>query len=257
MTTFLFWNLNKKPLATSVVELASGQNADVLLLAECSIEPSRLKTALNPKGSTDPYEILPSSVESKVLVIHRTRIKFLAYEDRGRFAISRLQPSTGPDLSLVSVHLIDKKNNSDSKKRDECGKLSKVIRDWEHKTGHQRTIVVGDFNLNPFEEAMVSFSYLNAVLSREVIQRRSGQRKYGHETAPFFYNPMWSLFGDRGGRAAGTYLYEPSDPFVYYWNMLDQVLVRPDLLDSFDDEELAILKKEGSDHFPIRFRLQL
>lgn len=257
MTTFLFWNLNKKPLAGSVVELASGQNADVLLLAECSIEPSQLKTALNETALTDPYEILPSSVESKVMVVHRTRVKFLAYEDRGRFATSRLQTSTGTDLSLVSVHLVDKKNHGDSKKRDECGKLGKAIREWEHRAGHQRTIVVGDFNLNPFEEGMVSFTYLNAVLSREVIQRRTGQRKYGNETAPFFYNPMWSLFGDRGGRAAGTYLYEPSDPFVYYWNMLDQVLIRPNLLDWFDDEELAILKKEGSDHLPIRFRLQL
>jgi hypothetical protein len=53
----------------------------------------------------------------------------------------------------------------------------------------------------------------------------------------FFYNPMWNHFGDSGPNPPGTYYYEDWP----YWNMFDQVLVRPALLDRFVEDELRIL----------------
>ena len=57
-----------------------------------------------------------------------------------------------------------------------------------------------------------------------------------------------------------------------FWNMFDQVLIRPELLDRFCNEDLEILETDGkkslvnpsktprkkiSDHLPILFRLSL
>ena len=60
---------------------------------------------------------------------------------------------------------------------------------------------------------------------------------------------------------------------TYFWNIFDQVLIRPDLLDLFRNEDLSILSNDGvesflterglpdktvaSDHLPIIFKLDL
>jgi hypothetical protein len=51
-TRFLFWNVNRKPLGDLIVELAREQAADVLMLAECELEPAELLRKLNPVGQT-------------------------------------------------------------------------------------------------------------------------------------------------------------------------------------------------------------
>ena len=64
-----------------------------------------------------------------------------------------------------------------------------------------------------------------------------------------------------------------SEPDTIFWNILDQVLIRPDLLDRFKNSDLRILTTDGtvsflkgrgvpnesvaSDHLPILFRLYL
>src|SRR5437868_431263 len=57
MLTFLFRNLNGKPLQALVAELAREHQADVVMLAECGIPPDKLLAELNrgrPGGSRPP-----------------------------------------------------------------------------------------------------------------------------------------------------------------------------------------------------------
>lgn len=81
---------------------------------------------------------------------------------------------------------------------------------------------------------------------------------------------MWSLFGDGSPGPAGTYYYHNAQHTEYFWNMFDQVLIRPELLDSFKNEDLEIIDSDGSrsflsanglpiasDHLPVFFRLNL
>ena len=98
-----------------------------------------------------------------------------------------------------------------------------------------------------------------------------GERTVQQRSYPFFYNPMWGCFGDYTSRAPGTYYYERAEHINYYWNIFDQVLIRPSLLDNFRREELRILSSVGevslvteneepdgswsSDHLPITFCL--
>ena len=51
MTTFLFWNLNRRPLQHLVSMIAIERKVDVLILAEYKIGIADLLTALNDKGS--------------------------------------------------------------------------------------------------------------------------------------------------------------------------------------------------------------
>ena len=91
---------------------------------------------------------------------------------------------------------------------------------------------------------------------------------------PFFYNPMWGLFGDRRDSPPGTYYYSASEHNVFFWNMFDQVLIRPELLSFFDPESVEVVQIRrasfsalrrrdcpdtgfASDHLPLIFQLRL
>ena len=102
---------------------------------------------------------------------------------------------------------------------------------FEDRAGHQRTVVFGDFNMNPFETAMVSSTGLNAVMSRRIAARVS--RKVLGRDYRFFYNPMWEHFGDAKSDTAGSYHYDNSEHVNYFGNVFDQVLVRPELAVGF------------------------
>ena len=82
-----------------------------------------------------------------------------------------------------------------------------------------------------------------------------------------FYNPMWSFFGDIS-KTHGTYYYSAARQFSLYWNMFDQVLVRPSLIDSISPKDIRILtsisemslvdkkgKPNVSDHLPLFFSI--
>lgn len=148
--------------------------------------------------------------------------------------------------------------------------LARVIETEEQVSGHRRTILVGDFNMNPFETGLVSSVGLNAVMSRRVASRltRSAQgRDY-----PFFYNPMGNHFGDSQSETAGSYYYDAGEHVNYYWHLFDQLLLRPELAERFDPERLSIVKAtrslslirsdgrpddtKGSDHLPLIFEVE-
>ncbi len=135
--------------------------------------------------------------------------------------------------------------------------------------GHQRTVLVGDLNMNPFDLGMVGAQALNAVMTRDLA--RSEGRVVAGRSYRFFYNPMWGCFGDRTPGPAGTFFYSASNPRSYYWHLFDQVLLRPALMDALvelrileDDGQESLLtdrrrprSSEASDHLPVLFRLDL
>ena len=98
-----------------------------------------------------------------------------------------------------------------------------------------------------------------------------GARTVQGERYPFFYNPMWGHFGDRAGGPPGT-LHEKAEHTVFFWNIFDQVLLRPELAVNFRHEDLTILSTVGnrplvtpigkpdanhaSDHLPVLLRLE-
>ena len=82
---------------------------------------------------------------------------------------------------------------------------------------------------------------------------------------------MWSLLGDESTGQPGTYFYNDPNPDGTYWNMFDQVLLRPELCTSFEFDRLRIVDSVGaqsllkqrrpdkgkSDHLPIAITLDV
>ncbi|MGB0386765.1 MAG: hypothetical protein ACPGWR_18285 [Ardenticatenaceae bacterium] len=270
MTRFLFWNLNRKPLQSLIATLAVQHEVDVLIFAECSIEPNVLLQSLREAGVE--YHYLPSAACKKIEMF--TRLAPDAFEiiiDLDRRIILQLNLPEAKEILLAATHFPSKVYWDDASQAAECVELIRDIRATEQKVGHSRTILVGDLNMNPFESGIVNANALNAVMSQTIARR--GFRVIQGTEFPFFYNPMWSFFGDLSPGPPGTYYYAQSVHKNFFWNMFDQVLIRPDLLSSFSDDDLQILTtigntslltkterpnvKVASDHLPLLLTLDL
>ena len=54
VVTFLFWNINRKPLQSEVANLALSHNADLVILAECHVPTPTMLASLNARGGPVP-----------------------------------------------------------------------------------------------------------------------------------------------------------------------------------------------------------
>ena len=164
----------------------------------------------------------------------------------GRSTAHELKTEGYPKLSLIGAHLHAAKNLNEHDRAEWARKVVADVRLIEGKIGHTRTILVGDLNMNPFDRGLVDTTVLHATMSRSMthlVQRLKHRRDH----LPF-YNPMWSLLGDRTGSelAGGSYFHFKSQALSsHFWQMFDQVLLRPDLMDSLT--RLEILESDGED----------
>lgn len=270
MTTFLFWNLNKSPLEALVAELAVIHQADVLILAECEIPSYVMLEALNQNPGS-MFHLTDSQCEKIVIYARFARELIQQKFESNRLTVRRLMFPGSEEVLLAAVHQPSKLYWSKESQSFECVELASTICSIEKDVGHRRTVLVGDFNMNPFESGIVAANGLNAVMSRNVAARDS-RTVQGRDYA-FFYNPMWGHFGDAVDGPSGTFYHGSSEQVAYFWHMFDQVLIRPELLSIFRNEDLKILSRGSeksfltangmpdnsvaSDHLPILFRLEI
>lgn len=273
MVSFLFWNINKNeatlPLIADIGELYS---IDIILLAECTTEPGELLSRLNHGRDNSYYYFRLSNCEKIVVLTRFNEPSFIKpVVESSRVTIRRLQMPGLVEILIVATHHISKNHSSPISQYSMATELARLIKDAESEVGHSRTVLVGDLNMNPFEEGLVSAGALHAVSSQQIALRNT--RKVQGAEYPFFYNPMWNFLGDAYTNPPGTYYYSTSDHMSYFWNVFDQVLLRPDLISRFTFRNLrrlveiggsSLLSRKGvprkdfsSDHLLIIFSLAL
>jgi hypothetical protein len=181
-------------------------------------------------------------------------------------------PGGRPELLLCAAHLPSKLWQTPVDQSSDATSFATVLAEAEYAVQHERTILVGDLNMNPYEDGIVMTTGLHAVMSRRIARKQI--RKVKFESNLYFYNPMWAHFGERKAGHAGTYYYSNPKSRSDFWNIYDQVLIRPALLDNFRDEDLAIIHEDIvsgqsllvdgipnassiSDHLPFMFTLQI
>lgn len=273
MLNLLFWNLNKKSLSESVGLLAEEKEADIIVLAEMPDNTEEILTRLRQynSGFMVGGPILP---RRRVILYHRFSSAQVQCLRLAKFwTIYQLDLSDGEPLILVAVHMPAKSRRGYTGFDNRLilfRRLRQNILEKENALGTNRTIVVGDFNQNPFDKEVVYLDTLNAVMDPDVANRVSCQ--WDGQTYKYFYNPMWTAYGRRQA-PMGTYYYQEPDYVRYYWHVFDQVLLRPDLIPALGDEmptfitelgDKSLLRANGrpdnrrfSDHLPIALSLNI
>jgi hypothetical protein len=267
MPTFFFWNVGGKSISQLIGAAALSVDADCVVLCECSIPPSEVLASLNQRAPDYQYAF-GSCKHLMFFTKFEPRFLVPTFEN-ARISIRRLSLPARREILIAAAHLPSKLYFSGDSLAHECFILASYIDREEEIVGHKRTVLLGDLNVNPFEVGVVGTSGLHAVMSRSVATRvsRVVQDRQHH----FFYNPMWSHFGDSEDRPPGTYYYERAEAVNYFWNIYDQVLLRPELLEGFAGDSLRVLTNAGptslldtsgrpdkvnaSDHLPFTFSL--
>lgn len=265
----MFWNTAGKQCSSEVRSICQNYNVDIVILAEQKFDSREMLTALNTEADAS-YTHIPTLQRRLSLF---TRFPLAWFETRfesGHAVIQQIRIPIARPIILASVHLPSKLHITEADHSFYAANLLDAITNEERRQGHRHTIVIGDFNMDPFEAGMTMVGGLHALMDRKITTiegRRINGRNY-----PMFYNPMWSLLGDGSKGPPGTYFYNSGHPLNYYWHTFDQLLLRPELLEAFTHENLHVVTKAGdsellrrngridgsiSDHLPIVIRLDI
>ena len=262
--TIMFWNLKKnKDTLPLVAGALSIYNVDICVLAEF---PEDLSPIVKIRSG---YKIFRTfAKKSKVCYIYNHRITLNVIKETQRWSMLGVKTDRNNEFLLVGCHLIDPIFPSVMQRYEKAKNLSEEIRKYESDLSTNNTIVIGDLNMNPFDDGISGVLGLNAVMDLNIAKRTV--RRYESEDYPYFYNPMWYFMG-HPQHANGTIYYNKQDNPLY-WHMFDQVLLRPALAVGFNHNNLAIITTIGStslldsqgvidnkysDHLPICITLPL
>lgn len=268
MATFAFWNLRQQKLAQAVASLCRENAVDVLVLAESSLSETELLLTLNASSPSRTY-VSPFNASPKLQFFTAyPSDRITAIADFGGLSARLIRPPIGVEVLLIGVHLPSKMFAKDAEQTIYATRVAEFIRRAEKVAATTNSLLLGDFNMDPFEDGMVGADGIHGVMD-QALARKIGRQVNG-EDRNFFYNPMWSRLGDDSAGPPGTFYY-PGGQLSRFWHTFDQALLRPALLDYYSASGLKVITKVGSldllksgridrrvsDHLPLTIELQL
>lgn len=263
MTRLLFWNTHQKAAERVIAQVAAGKQADILALAEASHvnKDTMVRELLLQSGRT--YHQAEGAFRIRVYsALPRNYLRVLS-EPIGMVFIE-VRQVFAPSVLVAFVHLTSKMGLSTASVDMLSARIRPEIEKMEAKVKHGRTIIMGDLNMEPYDIGVVSSESFHATMCARIARRR--ERRVQGQPRFYFYNPMWNLLGDQTKGPPGTFYRSKGDPNAVFWHMIDQVLLRPDMIDLVDIASLDIVTDTGkinlttndgrpnleySDHFPI------
>jgi len=260
----IFWNTNKKDLTDLVCSITASTNADIVVLIESNGSPKEMLTALQTNVSPDFYypTVIEPQIRQRFHCFCRTPKLDLSEIHSGvRVSVRKLKIGHDETL-LMLVHGIDPRNYDPASRQSNIQLIADEMRHVQSQEKTNKLILLGDFNMNPFDSGMNLPTGLNAMMTKACV--KPGRRTYQYNEYEYYYNPMWSLFGDNTDGPAGT-IYDTSQQGPYGWNMFEQVIVHHSLIEIFHSVQILTEagkeslmtskgrpnKKTASDHFPI------
>lgn len=259
----LFWNTHKNTnINPTIGELIAENNASIVVLAEYTANSDDLLSSLRLQyGIT--MQRYNSCCERITIIGTVSNVEMRFDCDH-----STIQIINGKDI-LCCTHLNSKIYSDHQAQREiMIEQLIREICTVEKDLESENTIIVGDFNINPYDLSCLDARYFHSLPIYEETKRRT--RKVAGNEYAMFYNPMWRFLGDIE-QPYGTYYHNNSSSINTYWNLYDQVIIRPALRERFIDDSLKIITethskylldsighpdKTISDHLPIIFEIQ-
>lgn len=252
-----FWNVRQNDDA--IMWLADGAAPDILVIAECG-DAMRV---MNLLATRDRRWTQIAGTGPRIALFSRG-LDCVPRVAADRFCVSRIRMRQGMWLTLAAVHLRSRMYASASDLSLDCSALRNDILSVEQAERDRNTLVMGDFNLDPYDFGLCDRRLLLGVMDRRLAARMEASHNADIQSA-VFYNPMWSRMGDESPGPPGTYYTSTDDHHDYRFHTFDQVLVRPPLVPSLvavtvprrlgtiDLVQVSDLprKADVSDHLPV------
>lgn len=261
---YLFWNTHRnKKINPVLCDLIIENSSSVVVLAEYLADINDLLELLHSKGVS--MQQIPTVGCDRIHILGEVGIEIEPQLQTDRSSIQVIKHN----IILCSVHLNSQIYSDNVDRREiDIEQIVDDILNLENELGTKNTIIVGDFNINPYDKSCVSARYFHGIPIYEETMRES--RTVAGREFYMFYNPMWNFLGDFR-EPYGTYYHSSADTVNPYWNIYDQVIIRPAMRKRFVDDNLKIITetatvslldknkhpdREISDHLPITFEIK-
>jgi hypothetical protein len=241
------------------------KSIDILVLNEYMGDPEDLLTTLQTKVTDAYFQPKPANQKRFYCFCKKTEFDCSEIHSGKRTSYRRLVIN---EVSFVLgfFHGLDLRNYDSENRQSYIQTVSNEMKFVRKEHGVDRLIMIGDFNMNPYDRAMNIPAGMNAMSTR--VCTKPTVRQFLGVDYDLFYNPMWSLLGDKSVGPAGT-IYDTSGQGQYGWSMFDQVIIHATAVSFFKDVEIVTVAgseslsdslgrpdaSNSSDHFPILLTL--
>jgi exonuclease III len=254
----LTWNtgknstdLKKKAITDVILET----KADILVFQECT---GAYLTQIVPNTFYEiPYPSR-SGIDKRVRIfLDKTKYQHKEIQpfSNNKLILVRVQDKIKKkDFNLVGIHLYSKKNNTEREQMWKNKPFFQHIEDFENGLPNCKdTIVVGDFNYNPYEKDHFDPNIINSLGSLKMLNFISSSTSFDRNKNSW-YNPMWNLLGDydsinKKRRINGTYYRYSNNENHPFWNMFDGFLIRLTLAPKINYNDFFIITKTKNINF--------
>lgn len=258
----LFWNTHNNVNINDYLEcIIMEKECDIIVLAEYSGQLDQLCNTLSLSG--EDYLTIKNVGCPRIKIVAKHNYKFEIIRENSYYSIHSIDYFQKKYL-MVALHFPSNMYSGDEERIAIATILIRDIEEVEEIMNNSNTFIIGDFNANPFDKVCVNASSFHGIPNRNIANKN--KRSVNKINYKMFYNPMWNLMGDFS-EPNGTYYYTKSGVYNCFWNIFDQILLRPQLANYLVDDTLEIIsktrnkslvtdngipdKKNASDHLPI------
>lgn len=222
------------------------------------------------KAQSQDWKLSEICPETDIRLLAKSNVRIFVHKEDKNFVTYKISQREETFLFHI-VHFPSPLHLEECARDMRAINISQVLRKIEEETFQEseyKSIIVGDFNLQPYSQGIASVHGFNATMS--IPKAKKLFRKINGEKKLFYFNPTWKLMGDHKN-AQGTY-YSSSDQQdkSIFWYSFDELLIRPYFIERFNWDYFGIIerakgyefirnevidKSNYSDHLPIKFEM--
>lgn len=267
---FLFWNIYKKNLIFPLVDLILENDIDVVALVETDkLDVREVISKLKECGGQMWKKQFVCPVDD-VLLLSKSALTISVICEEYNYSTYKIKYNND-DILFNVVHLPSALYKEENARVIQALRISDYLRKKEeefYSGSEYKSIVVGDFNLQPYSSGIAGYESFNATMSIKKAKEKS--KKANRRTKMFYFNPTWKLMGENKNVQGSYYNTTDSQDKSIFWYSYDELLIRPFFIDNFNWDYFEIIektnnynfikndiidKKAYSDHLPIKFEL--
>lgn len=258
----IYWNTKSIQDVNRIADLLMQELPDFFFLSEIN---KHLLETNNDKFISLGYEYYLNPGCERVSIIKNLKTEAqLGIQNKYFTTVKAIDINT----YIISLHL-------PSQLFQHMDSLKEYIRDLRLRidieigpSDEKQILLIGDFNVNPYEKPMIDFDGFLATNSTKA------RRKIVHlgNTKNIYYNPTWQLYS-RKSFPGTKYFPRPSASSydIIEYHFLDQVVISQLLSEKIHDEKIKVIESssnysfyniennsvEGSDHLPLSYQFSL
>lgn len=265
----LFWNLKKKDLSQVVFNLVEENCIDILALVDMdSIYNDRLLHCLNKNDNLWVQSAIKP--EGNIAAYAKKDISIIPFEENKHYSVYKIKTSSNL-LLLTVLHFPSAMYQDEGRRSAFAQNINQQLVRLEEEAfdnNEYKSIVIGDFNLQPFSFGVSDALAFNATMSKEKAKKIN--RKMDGIDCYYYYNPTRKLYAGKNEAQGSYYCDNDQQGKSMFWYMFDEVLIRPALINAFNDDYFSIVTTQNgekmansngiygnifSDHLPIKFEI--